>query len=195
MKVEERIRVAHPPDRVWAYFGQIAEVTECMPGASVREPPTDDEVKFQLDVKLGPMRAAFVGDAQVERDDAAHRGVIRGSGRDTRSGSRAKGEVQYVLSGVEGGAATQVDVSVDFSLAGSLAQFSRGGIVNDLAARLAQEFARNLQGRLDALDAGTQSASADAAPARPAELRAGRMLLSVLWARIRGFLGRLRGRG
>ncbi len=194
MKVEERIRVAHPPERVWAYFGEIAEVTQCMPGASVREPPTDNEVKFQLDVKLGPMRAAFVGDAEVERDDAAHRGVIRGSGRDTRSGSRAKGEVQYVLSGVDGGAATQVDVSVDFSLAGSLAQFSRGGIVNDLATRLAQEFAKNLQGRLDALEAPAGSQGGEAAPSRPAELHAGRLVFSVLWARIRRFFARLLGR-
>ncbi|NIR32628.1 MAG: SRPBCC family protein [Gammaproteobacteria bacterium] len=195
MKVEECIRVAHPPERVWAYFGQIAEVTQCMPGASLREPATDGEVKFQLDVKLGPMRAAFVGDAEVERDDASRRGIIRGSGRDTRSGSRAKGEVRYVLSGSDDGAATQVDVSVDFSLAGSLAQFSRGGIVSALAARLAQEFARNLQGRLDALDAPAESPAAGAASSRPAELHAGRMVLGVLWARIRRFFSRLAGRG
>jgi len=196
MRVEQRIRVEHPPDRVWEYFGRTAEVTECMPGASLVEPPRDDRVKFKLEVKLGPMHAAFQGDAEVERDDAARRGVIRGSGRDARSGSRAKGEVEYRVIPADGDAASDVQVAVEFSLAGQLAQFSRGGIVNDLAARLAQEFARNLQARLDAMaePAGGEAASAQRLREPASELRAGRLLVSVLWARVRGFFAALFGR-
>lgn len=202
MKVESRIRVEHPPERVWAYFGRLAEVTECMPGASLREPPGEREVKFQLDVKLGPMRAAFVGEAEVERDEAERRGVIRGTGRDRRSGSRAKGEVSYRVLPADGGAATEVEVAVEFSLAGSLAQFSRGGIVNDLAARLSETFASNLQARLDALESHEDDAAEGKAPERalaaaaePKALEAGGLLWSVLWARVCRALARLLGRG
>ena len=89
----------------------------------------------------------------------------------------------------EGGAATRVESEVAFSLACPLAQFSRAGIVTDLAGRLTAAFAENLQAQLDA------EASGQAAPA-PAEakLDAVGLLLSVLWARIKAALAALFGR-
>ncbi|MCH7795279.1 MAG: carbon monoxide dehydrogenase, partial [Proteobacteria bacterium] len=104
-----------------------------------------------------------------------------------RSATRAKGRVAYRLIEEGGGAATRVEVAVAFSLAGPLAQFSRGGIVTDLAARLTAAFADNLQARLDA------EASGAAAPAA-AKLDAGGLLVSVLWARIKAALAALFGR-
>lgn len=203
MKIKQQFTVPYPRDQVWEYFGNVGEVTTCMPGASLREPPEGKQVKFQLNVKLGPIAAAFAGDAELERDDAGYRGVLKGSGRDKRSGSQARGEVVYELSEENGGAATRVDVTVDYSLAGSLAQFGRSGIVNDLAARLTSQFAKNLEaGLADTSRAGSpQESSGDSGEARPgqrkpaAELKAGGLLLSVIGARIRRFFSRLLGRG
>ena len=199
MELTQSFTVAHPRAVVWAYFADVDAVARCMPGAALSEPVSGNRLKGAIAVKLGPISAAFTGEGEFERDDAGFRGVIRGSGRDNKTGSRAKGEVAYVLAEEDGGAATRVEVSVAFTLAGPLAQFGRGGIVNDLAARLTAEFANNLEARLDsAAAAPAGEAAPEAAPAEPApapELDAGALVFSVVWRRIKRFFARLFGRG
>ncbi len=200
MELTQSFTVAHPRAVVWAYFADVDAVARCMPGAALSEPVSGNSLKGAIAVKLGPISAAFTGAGEFERDDAGFRGVIRGSGRDDKTGSRAKGEVAYVLADEDDGAATRVEVSVAFTLAGPLAQFGRAGIVNDLAARLTAEFASNLEARLDqaATAPAAEAATPEAAPAEPApaaELDAGALVLSVIWQRIKAFLARLFGRG
>ena len=182
MKLSQSFVVQHPRAVVWDYFGRIADVSQCMPGASVTVPEGDAPVGFTLAVKLGPISSAFAGSCQVERDDALFRGVIRGSGQDRRSNSRTKGEIEYRLLEEQNGRATRVDIAVEYSLAGSLAQFSRGTIVNDVASRLTAEFAANLQARLDAT-----SSSSEAKPVAAKQLNAGSLILPVIWTRIKAF--------
>ena len=86
------------------------------------------------------MRAAFAGGATLERDEAARRGVIHGAGQDALSSSRARGEIAYQLADV-GGGATRIAISVEYSLQGPLAQFSRGGLVKEFVGRMVAEFA------------------------------------------------------
>jgi carbon-monoxide dehydrogenase small subunit len=186
MKLNQSFVVQHPRAVVWNYFGRIADVSQCMPGASVTLPEGDGPVGFTLAVKLGPISTAFAGSSEVERDDKLFHGVIRGSGQDRRSNSRTKGEIEYRLLEEQNGRATRVDIAVDYSLAGSLAQFSRESIVNDVAARLTAEFAANLQARLDATASSTQ-----AKPAAARQLNAGSLILSVIWARIKAFFAGL----
>jgi carbon monoxide dehydrogenase subunit G len=203
MQLKQRFSVAHPRAEVWAFFGRMDEVTPCMPGASLTEPPTGDVAKFKLNVKLGPIAAAFVGDADVERHPEDYRGVIRGNARDSRGDSRVKGSVEYALQDESNGSATGVDINVDFTLTGRLAQFSRAGIVNDLAARLTADFARNLESALARqaqnavaerpAAAGEPTATTAVAPApappRENELKAGSLLIGVLWNRIKALFG------
>ena len=172
-----------------------------MPGASLTEPPAGNLAKFQFNVKLGPISVTFVGDAEVERDDQNFRGVIRSNARDNRGDSRVKSTVEYALAEEAGGASTAVDISVDFTLTGRLAQFSRGGIVNDLAARLTAAFAQNLEVALAPTAAAVDSAALPAAepapvprPASANEINAGGLLVSVLWSRIKAFFRSLFGR-
>lgn len=202
MQLKQRFSVAHPRAKVWDFFGRMEEVTPCMPGASLTEPPTGDAAKFKLNVKLGPIAAAFIGDAEIERHPEDYRGVIRGNARDSRGDSRVKGIVDYALQDASNGSATGVDINVDFTLTGRLAQFSRAGIVNDLAARLTADFARNLESALarQARDAVPErstaadevtaaTAAAPAPPARETELKAGSLLIGVLWDRIKALFG------
>lgn len=189
MKLNQSFVVQHPRAAVWDYFGRIAEVSQCMPGVSVTVPESGAPVGFTLAVKLGPISTAFAGSCEVERDDNVFRGVIRGSGQDRRSNSRTKGEIEYRLFEQQDKRTTRVDIAVDYSLAGSLAQFSRESIVNDLAARLTAEFAANLQARLDAT-----SSSSQAEPAAAKQLNAGSLILPVIWARIKAFFAGLFGR-
>ena len=199
MQIKQQFVVAHSRAIVWDSFGQIDEVTLCVPGASLTEPATGNLAKFKLNVKLGPIGAEFVGEAELEREPNDFRGTIRGSGRDNRSNSRVKGEIEYTLSEEAQGKATRVDLSVDFSLTGRLAQFGRTGIVNDLAARLTADFANNLERALSAQHAPGEPASArqssdPEATGRTIEFDVGGHFVSVMWSRIKALLRSILGR-
>ena len=95
--LQQSFAVQHPRDDVWAFFGKIDRAARCMPGVSLDEPVEGQHVRGQMRVKLGPITAAFAGEGEIARDEADHRGIIEGSGRDARSASRAKGRVSYAL--------------------------------------------------------------------------------------------------
>ena len=126
----------------------------------------------------------FQGSLEVERDDDRFRGVVRGAGRDARSSSNARAIISYEVLPLAANA-SQVDVSVTFLLSGALAQFSRSGLVKDVADHLTRVFARNLESRL----------SGAPAPAAPADvLDAGAVARSALWTRVSAFVRRMLGR-
>ena len=180
---------------VWQAFRDVEQVARCLPGAALTQPVADNRLKGRITVKLGPIGANFVGEAEMTLDDAGFSGVIEGSGRDRLSATRAKGRVAYRLLEAEAGAATRVEIEVAFALAGPLAQFGRGGIVTDLASRLTAAFAANLQVHLDGLAGSTPAAGeSDAGEHDAGESDAGRLLLSVIWARIKAALAAILGR-
>lgn len=146
--LKQQFAVRQSRDRVWEAFTDLETVVGCLPGASLTEPPTDDHVKGKMTVKLGPVKANFLGEADIERDKASWTGHIKGSGIDKNQGSRAKGNVTYTLEEADGGTSTDVLVEVEYTLSGALAQFSRGGIVEAVASKLTEAFANNLEAEL-----------------------------------------------
>ncbi len=162
-------------------------------------------------VKLGPISAAFAGEAVLSMDEADWIGRIRGQGLDRKNNSRAKAELGFTLREQPGG--TTVDTKVDFTLTGILAQFSRGAIVQEIARRLTDEFARNLEAQMaaqsappvPALPAGAAAGAPEPSPAAasiappsarptapPAQARAlnvGALLWSVIVGWVRRILG------
>jgi len=184
--LRQSFRVEHRRDDVWAFFGRLGEVTTCLPGTSLIGTPTDEHVEPRIRIKLGPIIAEFEGVADAIRDASNHSGTIRGSARDTRSSSMTRGEIRYRLHEDQDGAATRVDVEVGYTLTGPLAQFGRSAIVQEIAARMTDTFARNLQARLDRGDGGAATQSLP-----PAALDAGSLVFSVLWNRIKAVVRRL----
>ncbi len=178
-----------PPERAWPCFKEVELLAACLPGASLTRPVRDGQLEGLLRVRLGPIAAAFAGSGQASWDDRTFSGKLRGGGRDPASRSQVQGEIAFALAAARDGG-TRVEVEIGFALAGPLAQFGRGAIVDDLAARLTAEFARNLDARIAARLGGRDSA----APAAAAELRAGSLLLSVIWARVKSWLKRALGR-
>jgi aerobic carbon-monoxide dehydrogenase small subunit len=190
--LHQSFTVDHPRDRVWAFFGRLDEVTSCVPGASVTGTPTSDRVDTTLRVKLGPIVAEFSGTAEVVRDAATYSGVIHGTARDARSSSSTRGEIRYALSEEQSGAATRVDVGVDYTLTGPLAQFGRSGLVQDIAKRMTAAFAQNLEVRLNA--SGTPPGARQSNTGRTTELNAGSLLVTVVWGRVKALFRSLLGR-
>jgi len=181
--LEQSFAVDHPPETVWRFLGDLDQVARCMPGAAVTK-VEGDRLEGEMRVKLGPIGAAFAGRGRIARDDGARRATIVGQGRDTRSGTRARGRVAYTVRADQHGGA-RVEVEVGYALAGPLAHFGRSGLVNDLVGRLTRTFAENLEGRLAAGETPTGDEAA------PAALDAGGLVRAVLWQRLKAVLARL----
>lgn len=218
MNIEQSFTVPFPAEQVWRSFQDVPGIVTCLPGAALTEPPVGESLKLSMTVKLGPIVAAFAGDGTMVLDDAARSGRIAGGGADRKSGSRVKGDAVFSLheqTDAQGSRETRVDVGVDYAITGALAQFSRGGIVRDVAQRLTQAFAENLKQRLaqdaqvmpvlaqDGFIAPTPEAPATAAPVTPAPVQTvapaphqaaapldlGNLFWPALWARVKRFFG------
>lgn len=185
--------VPFPRAQVWRVFGDVALVADCMPGASLDQTDEDGKLHGQMRVKLGPITAAFAGEAELEMDDAAWAGVIHGTGLDQKNNSRARADVRFNLTEQDLG--TRVDVVVDFTLTGTLAQFSRGAIVQSVAQRLTEELAHNLAGAMEVRAPAVATPEQEAGPAALARdvvlASAGEIKLpSVLWSVFTSWLHR-----
>lgn len=181
--LNQSFEVAHDRDLVWRFFADLDQVARCIPGARLLDQPGQGPAKGEINVKIGPMMAAFSGLVEVVRQDGDHTGVVRGAGRDANSASRARGVITYVVSERDGGS-SRVDIAVRFLLAGALAQFSRSGLVKDIADQLAGTFAKNLETRLS---------GGEIEDSRGA-LNASALARAALWQRIKRVFSKLLGR-
>ncbi|MET4691190.1 xanthine dehydrogenase family Fe-S subunit [Sinorhizobium fredii] len=179
--------VAHPVDVVWDFFGRVGEVASCLPGASLAGEPVDGHVEGQIKVKVGPISAEFHGVADIVRDDTSRTGTIEGAGKDKRSNSATRGQIAYAVKEGDKPGETRVDVTIGFTLTGMLAQFSRSGLVQDVANRLISVFVQNLEARLAHQ---AQGGAPESAPVT-AEFDAGSLMSAVILGQIKGFFSRL----
>ncbi len=147
-RFDQSFTVAHPPDTVFALFGDVEAVAACLPGAMLTGQPNPDAVEGALQVRIGPIAARFRGRARIFRDEAARTGRILGAGSDAGGRSATQGEIRYRVGPGEPPGTARIDLAVGYTLKGPLAQFGRPGLVRDLAGRLGADFAANLEARL-----------------------------------------------
>jgi carbon-monoxide dehydrogenase small subunit len=176
----------HPREAVWALMSNPEAVASCLPGAKLDGPPQQDgKITGRIEVRLGPIAANFKGEGTVTRFPLEYRQRIEGQGADRKGGSRVSGSVDYRLSacsGASGGEATRVDAVIGYALTGLLAQLGRSGLARELARRIGETFAQNVDARLRA-PAGT------AAP--QVRLGAVSLILAAMRTRLRAWLARI----
>ena len=190
-QIAQSFTVGFPRAQVWRMLADVERVVTCMPGASLARPPEGGKIAGEMRIKLGPIVAAFAGEGELAMNDATHTGTVRGQGMDSKNNSRVRAEVEFKAA--DEGASTRVEIAVDFTLTGTLAQFSRGALVQEIAQRLGAEFARNLEARLAASSAPHAQPVA-APPAAGEALNAGALAWGMLRDWIKGIFARLFGR-
>lgn len=201
--ITERFEIDQPPGAVWAYMQDVPAVVTCIPGLELTGAPAANRYQGKVRLRLGPVVAAFEGEATiVEADEAAKRACIEGQGLDRQGGSRASATVVYMLAPSAKG--TEVTVTADIKLTGALAQIGRTGIVQDVARELTNVFATNLRDKLAARSAETKAERAAAVPPSPAAMTATSgaagpalgvgFILRILTRRLCALFGRLVGR-
>ncbi|MDD9993289.1 MAG: SRPBCC family protein [Rhodospirillales bacterium] len=188
--IEASFRIDQPAHRVWDFFQDVPEVVTCMPGTELLGQPGEAIYAGKVTVKLGPVTAAFEGEATiVESDHDARTARIEASGIDRRGGNRAKASFTYEVRTQDGG--SHVRLSGTIKLSGALAQIGRSGIVQDVANHLTTQFSERLHEKL-----ALSGREADADPREPPQAIAGTQLTRiVVLAWIRRLLAALVGRG
>jgi carbon monoxide dehydrogenase subunit G len=155
-------RVDVPIDQAWAVLTDVERIAPCMPGAQLTGVEGDDYLGT-VKVKVGPITAQYKGKAIFqEKDEAAHRAVIKAEGRETRGQGNANAVITAVLR--EDGGGTAVSVSTDLTITGKAAQFGRG-VLADVSSKLLQQFVKCLEADVLSEHARAADASAADAPA------------------------------
>ena len=189
MQLDQHFELAFPREVVWAAFRDIPMLVSCLPGASLQSPPGTEPIELLFAVKLGPIAAKFVGEGSVSYNED-YTGTPSGTGADRSTNSRVKGTAAFEL--LTEGEATRVNLAIDYVLTGALAQVGRPGIVKEIAAKLTQQFAANLQARIAERAAFASAPASEPPPPRrevaPQQLNAGVLLWSVVWGRLKHLL-------
>jgi uncharacterized protein len=184
MLITSDFEVPQPVEQVWEFFGNVAQVAACLPGAELTDDLGDDKYLGKVAIRMGPVKMQFAGNATItERDDAARRMVIDAAGADEKGRGQASMLVTATLASM--GAGTKVSVNQDVQLSGAAAQYGRG-MISDVTQVLMRQFATNMQTRIDAIERGdTSAANATAAPASgfAIGIRAMRMALMRVFRR------------
>ena len=208
MEITNSFEVPAPQEKVWNYMLDVEKVIVCMPGASLTETIDDTHWKGKLTMKFGPVSLNFAGKVEMaERDDKAHRVVVKGSGMEQRGKGAASATVTSTLESI-GERETRVNVVQDIKVSGQAAQFSRG-MMQDVSAKLTKQFADCLKNNMTVEEAEATAAIPEATesnldavePSAPVPQRMEakpvsgfRLALSALGSAIARFFKRLFGR-
>lgn len=155
MKLQNAFTVPAPIDRAWELLLDLERIVPCVPGATLTS--RDGNVYTgEMKLKLGPMLNTFTGSLeQQEADAAARRTVMTANAHADRGQGRATATVTSVLA--PAGDRTRVTVETDLNVTGPLAQFGRG-VMQDVSAKLMDEFAACLEAELTVQTSGASGA-------------------------------------
>ena len=143
MEINNSFEVKAPIDVAWATLTDLARIAPCLPGATLTS-IDGDVYKGHVTVKVGPIVAKFGGQAIFqERNDTAHRAVLKGEGRDSTGKGNASAIITAQLEVVDAGT-TRCTVSTDLTITGKIAQFGRGALA-DVSDKLLKQFVVNLE--------------------------------------------------
>jgi len=142
MDLNHQFTVAVPVEDAWRILTDVERIAPCLPGAQLQE-VEGDTYRGVVKVKVGPIQAQFKGQASfIERDDVAHKVVLKGEGRDTTGKGNAAAVITAEMTAVDA-SNTSVTVNTDLSVTGKVAQFGRGAMA-DISDKLLAQFVVNL---------------------------------------------------
>ncbi len=166
MELVNEFTVNRPIDEAWAVLTDVERIAPCLPGAELQE-IEGDIYRGVVKVKVGPISAALKGEASfVERDDANHRAVLKGDGRDTKGNGNASALITATLEELTPTSAKCV-VHTNLNMTGKVAQFGRGALA-DISSKLMVQFSKNLDAMLVADGVDKAAAAAEPVTAEPA---------------------------
>ena len=160
MKMNGEFRVPTDRETVWRALNDPEVLKDCLPGCQEIEKTSDTEMTATLVIKVGPVKATFVGGVTLSDLDPPNGYTISGQGQGGAAGF-ASGEAKVRL--VADGGETVVQYDVDAKVGGKLAQIG-SRLIDSTAKKLSKQFFDSLA---EKLGGGEDAEAEDAAEPEP----------------------------
>ena len=136
MELAGDILIGAPREKVWAGLNDPEILTRCIPGCEGMEATSPTERTARVAVKLGPVRARFVGHVRMENIRPNEGCVLRFQGSGGAAGM-AKGHSNVELTDEAGG--TRLRYTAQASIGGKLGQVG-GRMIDAASKQMADQF-------------------------------------------------------
>ena len=163
MKMNGEFRVPTDRETVWRALNDPEVLKDCLPGCQAIEKTSDTEMSATLTIKVGPVKATFVGGVTLSDLDPPKGYTITGQGQGGPAGF-ASGEARVDL--VQEGDETVVQYACDAKVGGKLAQIG-SRLIDSTAKKLATQFFDTLAEKLGGGKEAEQANDAAAAEPEP----------------------------
>jgi carbon monoxide dehydrogenase subunit G len=138
VELDHSFETGKPADYNMQAVTDLDRIIPCVEGGSVLERTSPESAKAQILVKMGAMSMTFKGTVEVvERDDEAHRAVLRVKSHDTGGSGHANADVTFALSDGGGTVHTAAQIS------GKAASMGEG-VVQTVLDALIKDFTQKL---------------------------------------------------
>jgi hypothetical protein len=136
MELTGDILIGAPRQKVWAGLNDPDILTRCIPGCEAMEATSPTERTARVAVKIGPVRARFVGHVRMEDIRPDEGCVLRFEGSGGAAGM-AKGHSKVELSDEDGG--TRLRYTAHAAIGGKLGQVG-GRMIDAASKQMADQF-------------------------------------------------------
>jgi carbon monoxide dehydrogenase subunit G len=136
VELSEEIVINASKDRVYAALNDPEVLQKCIPGCEELTKTSDTDLEAKVVLKVGPVKARFKGDVQLDTAGAPDAFSLTGQGNGGAAG-RAKGGADVTLTAV--GDTTLLSYQAKAEVNGKLAQLG-SRLIQSTAKKLAAEF-------------------------------------------------------
>ena len=157
MELTGDILIGAPREKVWAGLNDPDILTRCIPGCEGMEATSPTERTARVTVKVGPVRARFVGHVRMEDIRPNEGCVLRFQGSGGAAGM-AKGHSNVELTDEDGG--TRLRYTAQAAIGGKLGQVG-GRMIDAASKQMADQFFTAFNGQM----VGVPVTGAEPAPA------------------------------
>jgi carbon monoxide dehydrogenase subunit G len=128
-ELDHSFTTTKPIDESFAAVTDLDRLIPCVDGGHVLEQAGPDAVKAEIVLRMGAMSMKFTGTVEiVERDEAAHRAVMRVKSKEAGGQGHANADVTFQLR--DGGG----DIHTNAQITGKAASMGEGVVVGVLDA-------------------------------------------------------------
>lgn len=137
MQISNTHDIACSADVAWRELNRVEVLARCIPGCETVDRTGDSSYTATVVIKIGPIKARFVGEVEISEIEPLKCYVISGAGKGGVAGF-AKGSAKVTLTELEP-RLTRLDYIVDANIGGKIAQIGSRMITN-VVERMAEEF-------------------------------------------------------
>ncbi len=147
MIIQETFTIDAPIQKVWEFFLDINQMSNCVPGAEVKQ-VDPSHYEGILTVKVGPIGASFSGSVTITNQIPPTAIEASVKAKDKMTASIVQGKFVSTLKPVNPNQ-TEVSYEIDVAIRGKLGQFGQT-VIQDTATVISAEFLACVKARIEA---------------------------------------------